>query len=251
METGWLSVMAWCGAAVPLGGGVVLALLLAGLVGSPMHCVPMCGGFVLGQVADGMARVPLGPLCAWRRLRAGLLLPYHLGRLSTYAALGAIAGAGGGALVRLPWFGRLSGVLLLAAAMLFLIQALHRLAPRFGPRLGSGYAPALWLRLLGRITDRIGRDSRAGGYLLGVVLGLLPCGFLYGGLAAAAGAGSGTVGAAGMLAFGLGTVPGLLMVGLGGQVAARRWQAGLTRVSAAVMLCNAALLVGLAMRGLA
>ena len=59
------------GVAIPQ-GGLLVGLLLAGAAGSPMHCVPMCGGFVLGQVADRMALLPTAQLCEWRRLRAGV-----------------------------------------------------------------------------------------------------------------------------------------------------------------------------------
>lgn len=216
-----------------------------------MHCAPMCGGFVLGQVADRMAALPAARLCEWRRLRAGLLLPYHLGRLTTYAALGALAGAGGGALLRLPWFGRLSALLLLLGAALFLVHALRRLAPRLGRALPAlDHVPSGWNRLLARTSRRIDRTRPHGFYLLGVLLGFLPCGVLYAALIAAAGAGSAALGAAGMLAFGLGTAPTLMLIGIAGQAAGARWQASVARCAPAVMLLNAVLLALLAMRGL-
>lgn len=243
-------VGAWCGA-VPASGGIVLGLLLAGLAGSPMHCLPMCGGFVLGQVSDRMARLPAAQLCEWRRVSAGALWPYHLGRLTTYTVLGLLAGAGGGVLMRLPWFGRVSAVLLLVGAGLFLMQAIRRLVPRFAAWIpGLDHAPAGWNRLLARATARLDRTAPASGYLLGVILGFLPCGFLYAGLAIAAGSASPWTGALAMLAFGLGTAPVLMAFGMAGQVAGRRWQSGVARFSPAVMLLNAALLAALAIRGI-
>jgi hypothetical protein len=59
---------ALCGNA-PWAGGLLLGLFVAGAAGSTMHCVPMCGGFVLGQAADGMARLPAVRLCEWQRIR--------------------------------------------------------------------------------------------------------------------------------------------------------------------------------------
>jgi uncharacterized protein len=215
-----------CGS-VPVAGGAVLALFLAGLIGGPVHCGAMCGGFVLGQVADRMAAVPAGALCEWRRIGGAALVPYHLGRVVTYAMLGALAGAGSAAL--LPrWMGT---VLLLAGAALFLLR-------------GLSATPAFWARAVRGMAQRA-RGSR---FLLGMALGFLPCGFLYAALTIAAAGQSAWAGAAGMAAFGLGTVPTLVAVGIAGQVAGRRWQGWIARWSPALMVANAVLLVGLAVR---
>jgi sulfite exporter TauE/SafE len=251
VDAGFDMLAGWCGT-VPAAGGVILGLLLAGLAGSPMHCVPMCGGFVLGQVSDRMAQMPMARLCEWRRLNTGMLLPYHLGRMTTYAGLGAIAGAAGQFLGSFPWMGRLSGFLLLLGACMFLAQALRRLAPHLARSLPAlDHVPPGWNRLLGQLTRRIDRSAATGGYLLGVVLGFLPCGFLYAALATAAGSGSAWSGGLGMMAFALGTVPGLIVIGVAGQIAGRRWQAGVARLAPAVMLLNAAVLATLAVRGFA
>jgi sulfite exporter TauE/SafE len=215
-------------------GGLLLGLFVAGAAGSTMHCVPMCGGFVLGQVADGMARLPAARFCEWQRIGRGALLPYHLGRLTTYAGLGALGAA---AIGRLPWFGVASAGLLLFGAALFIAHVV-RVSP------GLDRAPASWTRAIARMGRRAGS-----GYPLGLVLGLLPCGFLYAALASTAASGSPLLGAIGMLAFGLGTVPALVAVGIAGQAAGRRWQRSVATAAPAVMLLNAALLAALALRG--
>jgi uncharacterized protein len=238
--------------AVPWSEGLMGGLLLAGMAGSAMHCVPMCGPFVLGQVADRMARVPAVRLCELHRVGGGLLLPYHLGRIGTYAGLGALAAAMGSTLSRLPWLGRLSGLLLLVAALLFLAQALRRLVPSLHALLpDTTAAPTSFVRLIARLTGRIDRTSRLGGLLLGLALGFLPCGFLYAALTAASASGGPATGALAMVAFGLGTVPSLVAVGIAGQAAGRRWQRASASVAPAVMLLNAALLTVLAWRGIA
>jgi hypothetical protein len=53
-----------------------------------------------------------------------------------------------------------------------------------------------------------------------------------------------------MVAFGLGTVPALLAVGIAGQAAGHRWRRGIAAAAPAVMLLNAALLAALALRGI-
>jgi uncharacterized protein len=128
--------------------------------------------------------------------------------------------------------------LLLFGATLFLAHV-ARVLP------GLDRAPAGWTRAIARLARHT-----SGGYPLGVVLGFLPCGFLYAALTTTAASGSPLLGALGMLAFGLGTVPALVAVGVAGHAAGRRWQRGVAAAAPAAMLLNAALLTALALRGL-
>nr|WP_277905323.1 sulfite exporter TauE/SafE family protein [Pararhodospirillum photometricum] len=74
---------------------------------------------------------------------------------------------------------------------------------------------------------------------MGVVLGFLPCGLLYGAIAAAAASGSALGGALGMAAFTLGTLPGLWAIGLIGHVVSQHWKASVTRWAPGLLLLNA------------
>lgn len=245
------SLASLCGltAAVPMGGGVALGLFLAGATGSVMHCAPMCGPFVLAQTADRMARLPAARLCEIQRVAGALLLPYHLGRITTYAGLGALAGFAGSALSQQPWLSRLSVILLLIAAVLFLGQALRRLVPALHALLpDKEVTPPSFVRPIARLTARMDRSTLAGGALLGLTLGFLPCGFLYAALTAASATGGPAAGALAMIAFGLGTVPALVAVGIAGQAAGRRCHQVTAWAAPMVMLLNAALLAGLALR---
>ncbi len=233
-------VVSQCGA----GGGALLGLgllggmFLTGAAGSFVHCVPMCGPFVLGQAADRMACIPAASLRESRRIGAGLLLPYHAGRLLTYAGLGAAAGSLGMLVGRLPWLDRIAGALLLAAAVGLSIQAVRRMRPRSAAR--SGASP-------GWVARGCGCVRRTRGFSLGVLLGFLPCGFLYGALAVATASGSTARGAAAMVAFGAGTMPALIAVGVAGRAIGPRWG----RAAPAMLAFNAVLLGGLAWTRLA
>jgi len=240
-------LLALCAPDTALQGALLVGLFVAGAAGSVMHCAPMCGVFVLGQVADRMARLPPHALCEASRVRAGLLLPYHLGRLTTYAALGATAAASAALFAAAGWARPVSAVLLVLAAALFAAHAVGRLFSAGW----SDRAPAWWSRTLGRACRGIRRGGAGGEFLLGLALGFLPCGFLYAAIAAAAASGRPLLGAAGMLAFGLGTAPSLMVVGIAGQAAGRRWNRGITAAAPVVMALNAALLLVLAWQRMA
>ena len=232
------ALTAWCGApprAVPA------LLLLTGLVGGLAHCGPMCGPFVLAQAANVPFDLPVV-----RRLAGGLLLPYHFGRVATYTVLGAAAGGFGHAIISGSSVRLAVVILLQGAALLFLAQAVARIAPA-DP---SGWAarPVLgWANGLAALSQPLLQASSPASRLaLGAVLGFLPCGFLYAALAAAATTQSAVAGAVAMAAFGLGTVPSLLLVGIGGAAAAMRWRAVARRLMAPLFLFNAAALSAMA-----
>ena len=158
--------------------GAFLAAFVSGLAGS-MHCVAMCGGFAAtaGSRPSGAA--------AW-----------HLGRLSTYALLGAIAGAVGKVIPGPAWIPAAVATVLLC----WFALAIAGLVPE--PRIrvpGIGRAGIA-------LANREGLGWR---YLFGMTTGLLPCGLVYAALALPVALGHPLTGALAMVAFGLGTVPAL------------------------------------------
>jgi hypothetical protein len=102
-----------------------------------------------------------------------------------------------------------------------------------------------------RARPLFGRPIGWRGYLLGLLLGFIPCGLLYAALAAATAGGSALTGAAGMLTFVGGTLPGLFAVGLAGHLAARRWRSQVLRYAPLLLLANAGVLTWLAWRAVA
>jgi len=246
LETGF----AHCRVAAEQHGSLIAVLFMTGLLGSPGHCAGMCGPFVLSQVGARLEAVPAARLTEGHRLCGALLASYHLGRASTYALLGALAAwfAGSfGALTGVRW---LSAGLLGFAALGFLAAALTRLG-RWLPSLRVPGAAA-WGAVLARaVRPLFGPPGGAGpvgwrGYGLGLVLGLLPCGLVYGALAVAAATRDPLAGAAGMLAFAGGTVPALVAVGLAGHAAGRAWHRTVAAVTPLIMTGNALLLAWLA-----
>jgi uncharacterized protein len=199
-----------------LGGPLdLLAFLALGLLGSTAHCVGMCAPFVM--LVSRRYGTPEG-----RHAPLAAHLWYSGGRLTTYAALGAIAGALGG-LVQMA--GALVGVqrttAIVAGAVLVVSGALS-LVP-----LSSAGIPGTWVS---RATARLHGRVPGHPWTMGLVLGLLPCGLLYSALVAAMTRGGALSGAAAMAAFGLGTVPALLAVTMVDALLVRR-RAVLNRLS--------------------
>ncbi|MFY8106635.1 MAG: sulfite exporter TauE/SafE family protein [Elstera sp.] len=225
--------------------GLYTGLFLAGLTGSLMHCGPMCGGFVMAQVGRRMALAPAGGLCERARLAQSALPSYHLGRISTYALLGMLAGGLGAAFATLPLFRWAVAILLLMAAMMLALLALTPITgPRF-TRSGLKSTSAVH-RMIGPLRGFFDRPIGWRGYGLGMMLGFLPCGLIYSALVVAAATGKPLAGALALTSFGLGTAPALIALGVLGQLAGRRWQALGQKAAPVLLGLNALLLSALA-----
>jgi hypothetical protein len=230
-------------------GGLLASLGLAGLVGGTSHCSGMCGPFVLSQVAARLDGIPAGRMREWHRLAGAAVLPYHLGRATTYGALGAVGAAVVGSLTEHRGLHWVSSGLLLCAALLMLAMAWPALKSLLST---TSATEGWWSRHLAAAARPLfGRPTGWRGYLLGLLLGFIPCGLLYGALAAATASGNALAGLAGMLTFAAGTVPSLLAVGLAGHLAGRRWRDQMLRYAPLLLVLNAGVLTWLAWRHVA
>lgn len=234
------------------------AMFTTGMLGGLSHCAGMCGPFVLAQVgALQAAALPAGAGpgagMVLARARGSMLLPYHLGRMTTYAGLGGLVAGGGGAVTRMAGVSWGLALILMLAALLFLRQGVLGLSAwlpaglrRLAAGRGGGWAEGLGRRLTAPLRPLFARPAGVNGYLLGLGLGLLPCGLVYAGLASAMGTGDALAGTIMMAAFGAGTVPALLAIGLLGGAAANRWRRLASLATPVLMLVNAALVARMA-----
>ena len=178
----------------------LLALFIVGLLGGG-HCAGMCGGIVGALSLQSPAGKP----------SLVVHLAYNLGRIASYTVAGMLAGAVGHAAGNLMALQRglyVFASLMLVALGLYLLGATQTLA--FVEKGGQG----IWQRIqlfTGRFLPVRGV---AQALPLGVLWGWLPCGLVYSALTTALASGSALRGAATMLAFGLGTLPNLLLAGL-------------------------------------
>ncbi len=221
-----------------------IALLLMGLAGSFTHCVAMCGPFVMAQVSAGLEIASGRGYGVLQRLRGAALIPYHLGRMTTYTALGAGSAAMIEFVGNVAGFRALAAIMLVLAAVAMIAQAVGRSIPLLD-RLFAGQAPMFLPRLARGLLER---PTGWRGYALGVALGFLPCGLLYAAVTAASGAGSAARGALVMAAFAFGTTPGLLGVGWAGLLFGRRWLRFTTKAAPVLLLISATMLLAMTWR---
>jgi sulfite exporter TauE/SafE len=180
----------------------LLAALLAGLLGG-VHCVGMCGGIVAAFSfrADG-THPPFR-----------LHLAYNLGRITSYALFGALAGALGASL-KLAGFLPVQTLLYVLAQVVMILLGLYLAGFNRWVLVFERAGGALWTRVKPLFQKLLPVRTLPQALLAGMAWGWLPCGLVYSVLVSALAAGTAPSGAALMLAFGLGTLPNLLGMGL-------------------------------------
>lgn len=181
-------------------------VFVGGMLGSA-HCLGMCGPLAL---VIGMSERSVGA-----NLRRQCV--FSMGRIFTYAFLGALAGYCGW------WLSKRPGALIHAQSILGVVAGLFLvavgllstgLAQRLGGPLGkpAGCATAAWLKTF------LTTPGYSGALLAGVFTGFLPCGLVYAFLALAAATADFAHGVAIMTLFGLGTAPLMVVAGCGGSL---------------------------------
>jgi hypothetical protein len=175
----------------------------------------MCGGFVAFYTGAGGRRQGLGHAA------------YNIGRLAAYATLGALAGALGAALdLASAPAGIQRGAAVLAGALIAL-WGTRTLLETAGVRMARLEPPAALRGAVARGAAAVAaRPPATRALVIGLLTGLLPCGWLYAFIVTAAGTGDPLRGAGLMAVFWLGTLP--VMAGLAVAVQAlagslRRW----------------------------
>ncbi|MFM2589941.1 sulfite exporter TauE/SafE family protein [Vibrio sp. TBV020] len=208
-----------------------IGAFLIGLIGAG-HCMGMCGGIAsmltIGQ-SQPSKTIPLF---------------YNLGRLSSYAFIGAIVGGAVASISEISALNNALTWLRLAAAVFMILLACY---------IGRWWQGLLVVEKLGQSLWRI--ISPAGKSLLplksplhavpfGFIWGWLPCGLVYSTLTWSAVSGSSLNGALIMMSFGLGTLPAMLLMGFGATYLHKLQQSQIFRNLGALVLLTYGLYTG-------
>jgi uncharacterized protein len=181
----------------------VLSAFILGLV-SAGHCAGMCGGIV--------AAFNLQPRV--KQSIFSLQVSYNLGRIATYAALGGLAGALGGASLLLEYAFPIQTALRVLANFMLVALGLYLMGftRLLAPIERGGYA--IWRHVQPFTKFWLPADRPHRALALGMLWGFLPCGLVYSVMVTALASGGAWQGATIMFAFGLGTFPVMLFASL-------------------------------------
>ena len=205
----------------------LIAIFVLGFLSSFSHCYGMCGGFVMAYSLKVAERKSTGS-------RLQLIIPhlmYNSGRVLTYTFLGFWFGLLGGSFKHLVH--DYQSILFIFAGIFMTLMGLDLLGlfnistPKSFPGFGR------YRQLVGSLLNRANAKNI---FLYGLILGFIPCGLVYIAGAKAVSAGNVLGGMATMLAFGLGTIPALFILGLSANLISARLRNKVFKIAAVFVI---------------
>lgn len=181
-------------------------VFLMGLLGG-VHCLGMCGG-VVALLTSALPET--------LRSNPKKTLMYHLnyntGRILSYVLMGVLFGLAGELLSNMLKMSTLDYVLRIFSGLLMVLVGLYIANWYAGIQILEKIGAKLWTKLQPISQRFLPVTSLKSAFLVGLLWGGIPCGLVYGALSFAALSGSAIQGGLIMLAFGLGTLPSLLLM---------------------------------------
>ncbi|KPJ99475.1 MAG: hypothetical protein AMJ60_04990 [Desulfobacterales bacterium SG8_35] len=183
---------------------LITLAFLTGLFGSG-HCIGMCGGLVAALSLSETGK------------KGGLFfqLLYNIGRIATYTGIGWLVGWLGSAFAYANTLAGVTRALLIGSDLFVIVLGLGS-AGLFGflkINVMQLEFPGPIQKITGAVTKLKKLPPALSALPLGLIMGFLPCGFLYAIIIAAGQSADSTNGALMMLFFGLGTMPALFLFG--------------------------------------
>lgn len=174
---------------------------LMGLLGS-VHCIGMCGPLVMA--------LPISHKTSSQKIMAISL--YHLGKISSYGLLGILFGLFGS---QFPiFFFQRNISIVIGVTMLLYVIYVFVIKPK---HLQFNFFTPFYNLVIKQLSFLFKSKSVISFLLIGILNGMLPCGMIYLALSSAMATQNVLYGGLLMTFFGIGTMPALLIVALGGQ----------------------------------
>jgi sulfite exporter TauE/SafE len=205
---------------------IYLTAITVGFLGS-FHCIGMCGPLAMALPHSGNST---------SALVFGRLL-YNLGRILTYSIIGFVFGSLGSVFSFRGWQSNasiLSGILII----LFVLFSNDFLAKKINIKLVN-----VSVGLKKYFNVFLKRNSYSSLFSIGLLNGVLPCGFVYLALAGAAATGSILGGGMYMFLFGLGTLPMMFILSLSGSFVSQKVRTVINKFSPIIAIGLALFLI--------
>jgi sulfite exporter TauE/SafE len=181
----------------------ILTIISIAFLGSFGHCIGMCGGIVVAY-----STIKIDPASSKLSQSAAHLL-YSFGRVFTYTILGAIFGALGGVVL---FSNTANGVLLIVAGVAMILAGLSLMGKiKFLTIIEHSFSSSSVYKKA--FKSILNSKSNSSFFILGMLNGLLPCGFVYFFAITAASTADPLYGALVMAIFGMSTIPAMFGVG--------------------------------------
>ena len=181
----------------------LLTIISIAFLGSFGHCIGMCGGIVFAY-----SSIKIEPQSSKVSKSIAHLL-YSFGRVFTYSMLGVVFGSLG-KVVRFSEFS--NGILLIVAGVAMILAGLSLMGKlKFLTVIEHSFSDSVVYK--NSFKKILNSKSNSSFFLLGMLNGLLPCGFVYFFAITAASTADPLYGALVMAIFGLSTVPAMFSVG--------------------------------------
>ncbi|MCP4077872.1 MAG: sulfite exporter TauE/SafE family protein [Gammaproteobacteria bacterium] len=180
----------------------LLSALLMGLIGST-HCIGMCGGIISTLSTNFNGKKDSQPF--------SIQIFYNIGRISSYSIFGLLVGFFSSQLMQMlpnphTVSMKISGVFFILLG-LYISQLLNSF------KYLEGAGQKLWVKIEPFGRKYLPAQNNWSALKLGLVWGWLPCGLVYSALALAVTQLNPLHSAMTMFAFGIGTLPTLLLIG--------------------------------------
>jgi len=181
----------------------ILTIITIAFLGSFGHCIGMCGGIVVAY-----STIKIKPESSKVSQSVAHLL-YSFGRVFTYSILGALFGALGGVVL---FSNNANGILLIVAGVAMILAGLSLMGKiKFLTLIEHSFSSSSFYK--NTFKSVLHSKSNVSFFLLGMLNGLLPCGFVYFFAITAASTADPLYGALVMAVFGMSTIPAMFGVG--------------------------------------
>lgn len=218
---------------------LIFSLISMGFFGGFTHCVGMCSPFVFTQIENRLKNVRIDEYSFLKKIRNFSLISYHLGRITTYSFIGLMISIMGSSFSNSFSFKIIASILLFIASLSFLnicfpdikksiklkFSLFYKIKFLINKFLFIEYLENFLgkkinifsLKIINKIINKlIVNPTGFKGYLLGLLLGFIPCGLLYSAFATVMAIDRPIIAMTGMLFFGVATIPALLISGFTG-----------------------------------